>query len=441
MKLTVFQSDKGDCILVSSADGQHRLLADGGMRTSFRAHAAPKLSQLYRAQQPLEVVYVSHIDQDHISGVLQLLDDLLEWRVHEYQLQHGNPRRAAPDFPRPPEIKKIWHNAFHESVGKNSGAIADMLAAKAGIFAGVDIPKSLRDAVEEHANLATSIQEAIGVSRRIRPEQLNIALNPEYGKRLMLVLEPAPDIRLGSVRIRVIGPFDEDLKKLRTEWNEWLGKNQKALADIERRAGRDAERLTASEVSGLIDPLVASALGLRAFEAEQLALAARQLGRRQKVTTPNLASLMLLLEENGKTVVLTGDGHWQDILAGLEQAGALDASGQAHFNVLKVQHHGSEHNIHQDFCDAVTADHYIFCGNGAHQNPDLEVLELIAGRRFQGDSKAFRFWFNSSSAVSEEPPNAAHMKKVEKLAAKLVTQSEGRLKTKFLDDSFFELSV
>jgi len=440
MKLTVFQSDKGDCLMVTSADGKHRLLADGGMRSSYRAHVAPKLNQLFRARQPLDLLYVSHIDQDHISGVLQMLDDLVAWRVHEYQLRHDNPGHRAPKFPRPPEVKKIWHNAFHESDLKNAGAIAGMLAAKAEIFAGMDVPRSLREAVEEHANLATSIREAIGVSRRIRPEQLNIALNPDYEGRLMLVLEDPPELKLGSVRLSVVGPFEEDLKKLRSEWNDWLAKNQKALADIQQRAQRDAERLAESEASALVDPLVSRALGLLAFEAQQLELAA-QLGRREKVTTPNLASLMLLLEENGKTVLLTGDGHWEDILAGLDAAGAPDSSGKVHLDVLKVQHHGSEHNIHADFCDAVTASHYIFCGNGAHHNPDLDVLELIAERRFSGDSKPFRFWFNSSSSASEEPANAAHMKKVEKLVAKLEAKSGGRLKSKFLNNSFFELNV
>ena len=77
----------------------------------------------------------------------------------------------------------------------------------------------------------------------------------------------------------------------------------------------------------------------------------------------------------------------------------------------------------------------------AHQNPDLEVLELIAGRHLQGDCRAFRFWFNSSSAPSEKPADAAHMTKVEKLVVELVNQSGGRLKTNFLDDNFFELSV
>ena len=46
MKLTVFQSDKGDCLLITSQDGKH-ILADGGMRASYKAHVARVLIKLH----------------------------------------------------------------------------------------------------------------------------------------------------------------------------------------------------------------------------------------------------------------------------------------------------------------------------------------------------------------------------------------------------------
>jgi len=64
------------------------------------------------------------------------------------------------------------------------------------------------------------------------------------------------------------------------------------------------------------------------------------LGNRKKVTTPNLASLMFLAEENGKSILLTGDGHGDDILKGLAHHQALDANERLQVDVLKVQHHG-----------------------------------------------------------------------------------------------------
>jgi hypothetical protein len=82
------------------------------------------------------VDYVSHIDQDHISGVLQMMDDEVAWRIHDFQLAHDNPGHKEPDAPRPPKVKAIWHNAFHQQITKNSKKIEDMLAASAAVLSG-----------------------------------------------------------------------------------------------------------------------------------------------------------------------------------------------------------------------------------------------------------------------------------------------------------------
>lgn len=81
-----------------------------------------------------------------------------------------------------------------------------------------------------------------------------------------------------------------------------------------------------------------------------------------------------------------------------------------HVNVLKVQHHGSEHNINEEFVSKITADHYVFCGNGEHENPDLRVIKLIIDSRLENvpfkahhplASKPFNLWFNSSESATK----------------------------------------
>jgi D-alanine--poly(phosphoribitol) ligase subunit 1 len=54
-----------------------------------------------------------HIDRDHISGVLRMLDDEAEWRVHEFQLANGNPGHPAPRSPRPSPSRRTrpWRSA------------------------------------------------------------------------------------------------------------------------------------------------------------------------------------------------------------------------------------------------------------------------------------------------------------------------------------------
>jgi Metallo-beta-lactamase superfamily len=421
MKLTVFQSDKGDCLLLTSADQKH-ILVDGGMGSSFTRHAARSLSQL----EALDLVYLSHIDQDHIAGILRLMDDIVTWRVHDLQLASGNTHHSVPETPRPPEVRAIWHNAFHEQIGANARPIADMLAATSTALSAATT-SAIKELAEAQQSLANSVAEAIRLTRRVGDSQLGIPLNQEFGGKLIFVRDGQPVLELGSLTIHVIGPFAEDLRNLRREWNEWLRNNRAQLENIRRRASEDEELLGVSEA----EHLIRSAIAL-----------AEELGRRGKVTTPNLASLMLFVEEEGKTLLLTGDGHADDILRGLQSQGKLDGSGKIHVNVLKVQHHGSEHNIHRDFCDRVTADHYIFCGNGEHQNPDLRVVELIVRSRIEGkDGRRFKFWFNSSETATEKAANKAHMRMVERLVRRLAEESEGRLRSFFLTGSKFTLAI
>ena len=52
-----------------------------------------------------------------------------------------------------------------------------------------------------------------------------------------------------------------------------------------------------------------------------------------------------------------------------------------HVDLLKVPHHGSANNLDDDFFERITADHYVFSGNGEHGNPERETLEMLFDAR------------------------------------------------------------
>ncbi|HET6950708.1 MAG TPA: MBL fold metallo-hydrolase [Acidimicrobiales bacterium] len=429
MRLTAFRADEGDCLLLESADG-HRMLVDGGTQDAYATHVAPALGQLRQKGKHLDIVCITHIDADHISGILRLLDDEAAWRVHDHQVGHGNANHRLPPAARPAEVDTILHNSFHDQVSKNTGRIETMLAASAG-FLSATTDGRLTSVAAAQRDLAASIPQALRVSRRLRPDQLNIPHNPQFGGKLALVSDDTPDLALGSVRLELLAPFPRDVTKLRRDWDTWLRAHQEAVDRIRDRAERDAGDLRMSEVDRLLAPRFRAAETLGDAE---LALA-EQLGLRSNVTTPNLASLMFLAEEDGTTVLLTGDGHADDILNGLDHHKALDDRGRLHVTVLKVQHHGSEHNIHQRFCDAITADDYVLTGDGKHENPNLTVLELIHDRRMANDQRKFSFWFTSTSTLSATEEGRDHMTKVEALARELAARSGGRLTNHFVEGS------
>lgn len=433
MRLDVFQAGKGDCLLLTAKDGT-RVLVDGGMRADYRRHVAPALARLRKDNHALDLVYVSHIDRDHISGVLQLMDDLIAWRVFDYQRGPGNNGDyPEPEVPRPPEIADLWHNAFAELVSANRGDVERTLAARASLLATADDREARAHAVEQ-AELATSIAEGIELSRRASPEQLGIPVNRQFGKKLALVRKGGAPIQVGALAITVIGPFARDLRRLRKEWNDWLRESRAQHERLRERMERDARRLSANDFDRLRGALV---------------LAAGELGDRTKVTTPNLASLMLLVREGNRTVLLTGDGHADDIVAGLENAGEVDDEGRLHVDLLKVQHHGSEHNLTPEFAERITADRYLFNANGEHGNPDARIVQTIIdarlGSRARGNStpsgnRRFKLQFNSSSDVTEGDERE-HMSAIEKLVDDAAKASGGRMTSTFLKRSSFAVNL
>jgi beta-lactamase superfamily II metal-dependent hydrolase len=447
MKLTLLPSDKGDCILLESPD-KTTILIDGGMLDSYTGHVREFVGRWrQKNKRPLDLVYLSHIDQDHIAGILQLMNDLVAWRVYRHKKAKGE-KWPKPDFLEPPEIKGLWHNAFHDMVGDNAGEIASMLAASAAQLSNSSNPATLQLAAAYQA-IAASVPEAIRLSRRVSAKQLNIPLNKEFGGKLAMVRTPAQNIRLNgatSPLIRILGPFKDDLENLRKVWNKWLTneKNKATLTKL-RKSLRDEDARFDS--------------GVVALDVDD------DLGERKKVTEENLASLMLMVEHGGKTILLTGDGHYADILRGLEHNGVLSPGKGMHVNLLKIQHHGSEHNFKREFAKRITADHYVICGNGLHDNPDTRVLDVLALSRLgSGDEKSgnpevdqpFEVWFNCSVAFLQQDiakrkkegrpfakyeGAAKHFAEVEKTMKTHKAKAGGKMKLHYLDDAPLVLNL
>ncbi|MGB8194744.1 MAG: MBL fold metallo-hydrolase, partial [Chitinophagaceae bacterium] len=219
MKIKIFQAGKGDALLIS--DTKANILVDGGMSAAYNEHIAPELGKMRKKGITLDLACVSHIDDDHIAGFLKMIEDEVEWRVHEYHQSNGNAKSKKPEVPRPPDIKEIWHNAFHEVLKENAGEVEDMLAATANILSGSDNPL-----MNEEREVALGERNAIRLSRRLRPDQLNIPLNKPFKRKFVMYRKNQKPLKYGGLNITIIAPFKQDLEDLRKKWDAWLRKNK-----------------------------------------------------------------------------------------------------------------------------------------------------------------------------------------------------------------------
>jgi beta-lactamase superfamily II metal-dependent hydrolase len=386
MKIEIFPSASGDCVLVTSKDGK-RLLADAGLPKAYDHFIASPLASLRKQNAAIDVAYVSHIDRDHIGGILRMLDHEMKWRVFEH-MKKKKKSFKEPKVPRPPKVKEIWHNAFLEEIDKTEdiqlgAALANSANALAALKAANLGDQSMAARAAEVEMLALSVGDAIEVNWRIADDQLGIPLNKAFKGNLMVAR--SKPIKLGSLEITVLGPTAKQLKKLRADWITWLRNKKSTLEQLRKKHRSDVEDLG----SGL-PPLDVARL------SQELALTIEK-----DVTPPNLASLVLLVEEDGKRLLLTGDAGDESLLDYFGAAGLLDASGRVEVDVLKVPHHGAKNSFSPKFVDCVRAANYIFCGDGEHHNPEPDVvkgyIQAVKARPLSTGGTT-QFWFNWSGA-------------------------------------------
>ncbi len=314
IKLRTIQAENGDCLILEfgSQASPRYILIDGGPQTIYESHLREELERIRGAGGKLDRVILSHVDNDHVVGLRDLMADLEKQRAN-------NEETIA--------IQALWHNAFSQTIGSGNDIEPrlKMLLANAG---------AARRAMTTTGMAVQGISEGDQLRRAAR--KLGIPINEEFPDKLITVDRVPEPIVLSNLSLRVVGPTEKNLEELRKKWLDWLDKHEEDL--MER------------------DPSVA-------------AMADRSI--------PNLSSIMLLAEADGKSILLTGDGRGDHLLQGMEQAGLLDSEGGLHVDVLKVPHHGSDRNVTKKFFRTITADAYVISANGKDGNPDLVTLTWI----------------------------------------------------------------
>ena len=319
-------------------------------------------------------------------------------RLHGASTNHldGTPNAVSePRVPEPPEIGEIWHNAFFEDFNMNTPDIVTTLSGIGTVALGHAEVTVRRDG-ERTAFLGQSVGDAIEVSRRISDGQLGIPLNPAAGTGFLILKDGLDIPDVGPFEISILGPTPANLRGLIDTWNKWLEEHQHFLQGVIDDHEVDEDLLASSSHSGPI----------RIVEAQAENLIASS----QRVTPPNVASLTLLVKEGNRRIILSGDADDVDITGGLETQGLMDANGRIHVDVFKVPHHGAANSYSDDLAERVIADNYVFCGNGEHDNPELDVVRgyVDARRRIAAANPGRRKPAPAhETVVQPQPPRGA----------------------------------
>lgn len=351
--LEAVRAEAGDCLLLHYGDDARRrlIVIDGGPTKSVYRRLRGRLDELREElgfagrgrPLPIELLMISHIDDDHIDGILHLTRQLLE---------EGNERSYT--------IRTMWHNSFNDIVGDGAEELG--AAARGGVEAasrGGDL-----FAQELVASDTALIIASVDQGRELRDNAKRLGLEPPL---LAARADERPRNFGAGLTLRLVGPLRAQLDALHEEWEKRL----KALA----KEGK----LSAAEAAAFADDSPA-----------------------------NLASIVVLAERGGKTMLLTGDARADFLADSLRAQGLLGDGRRLHVDVFKLPHHGSSRNVDIETFRDVTADHYVFSGDGKHGNPDVETFEMLFAGRRQADVLADPFTLWLTYDPEEYKPHRGH---------------------------------
>lgn len=330
-QLEVLPAMEGDCLLLHYGDdGDPRLmLIDGGPGGVYGAHLKPRLEELHAAHadplapKPLkiDVLMVSHVDDDHIGGILNMTRDL-----------------KATGAPRRYKVLSLWHNALETLLAGDPGELSSTVALVKGAAAFDDDGLEALMPEEPEEMILASYKQ--GLDLRSDADLLGWDINAEFGGAFIEAKAGDDPVDMGGgLTLRLVGPLQPEVAKLREEYEKFL-----------------KEKASAVKPASL----------LAAFEDESVT---------------NLSSIVALATLDGRSLLLTGDARGDKVLKGLEEMGLMPAAGPLPVDVLKVPHHGSCRNLAPVFFERIHADHYVFSGNGKHGNPDRETIEMLLDAR------------------------------------------------------------
>ncbi|MEL6530147.1 MAG: hypothetical protein AAGK01_10230 [Pseudomonadota bacterium] len=337
MELEVLRARHGDCMLLhfESDDRPKFAIIDGGPAGVYKESLRPRLEEMREEldlsdNEPLiiELLVLSHIDDDHANGVVQMLRDMKNVQ------DRGDPPRY--------KIRRLWHNSFDDIIGNSETETRQALASQFGTAsAGMqDIPDDLFEDYRDWQVLASINQ---GHQIREMAEALGIPANPDFGGNLIKAPDEEDDdivdqVQLEDATLTVLGPRSKELKKLEKDHDKWLKKTGK---------GRESGEAT-----------------LAAFKDSSVA---------------NLSSIVLLADDGEKRYLLTGDARGDKIMQAVELRDGLAEDGKLPVEILKIPHHGSNNNVAPEFFEAVPASVYVLSGDGKHGNPERDTIEWIEG--------------------------------------------------------------
>ncbi|MBO0360829.1 hypothetical protein J0X19_22915 [Hymenobacter sp. BT186] len=351
--ITLLPAEDGDCLLLSLGTEAH-ILIDAGRSSTYTGYLRPLLLTQATNRQPLNCCIITHIDADHITGA-----------VNGLFAENGD-----ANSPRLIPIQQVWHNSYRHLFSTlesmvDTLSVADQTVLQQIIARG-KITLASGPALEAHP-----ISARQGTMLGTLLLRHGYAWNTDAGQeaiKVPLVAEVAPGIVL-----KVLSPSLTGLQNLERRWRRTLramGFSSQLHSGAPFDDAYEWWLLTEKSDLSALPRLIGAPSSLTAHLNTQF---------REDTSSANGSSIALVLEADGRRVLLLGDSHPSVVMHELECHYANEPRPWW-FDCIKLSHHGSFANNSPDLLQATDSDCYLFSTNGRHGHPDAATIAWVVTR-------------------------------------------------------------
>lgn len=356
MIIEMFPAESGDAFLIRV--NNKNILIDMGYSNTYKVYIKNRLIELKNQNQCIDLLVITHIDEDHIQGVIEFLKE------------NGNVYN-----PNIIEIKEIWHNSYrHLQFDKEKVSnISDLEKMQLK-----DIKLSNEKVRKKETCESNSISALQGSTLAGYLYALGYAesrWNKSFNFK-SVNLDNYNEIQLGNIKIHMLSPNTNKLKVLSKLWIDKLRKIDWDFCISDEEIFDDAYEMYLKKLKPFNqineDNNISYNNSLENFETkinETITSSGRDLSK------SNGASIAFILEYENKKILFLGDSH-EDII--IDELNNYKESGKRlEFDAIKLSHHGSIKNNFK-LIENIKCNRYLISTDGTkHRHPNQEIIAKI----------------------------------------------------------------
>lgn len=333
----------GDCILLSTDDAKPvNILIDGGLAQTYDDYIKKEAAHILELHQKLNLVICTHIDNDHISGLIELLNN-------KYSKL----------------IDSIWYNGLIQMIdSKYYSKDEDKFTEGDNKI----IDKIILEGVVSDKKQEIGINS--GLSLGVLIDDKNIALNTITSGKLIYNLINVGKYKISErMYISIIGPSLKTINELECYWKDKMAAKNYMFRIKDKIKMTEAFEYQLRRIKLFYAP--------ESFKISEKDDLKDYIGDLSEVDSSiiNKSSISFILEYNEKKFLFLGDAVVdENLLANIKK----NVGNEYHFAAIKLPHHGSRFNISHEFIRRYTADEYFCLTNSEKFNhPDLQAISAV----------------------------------------------------------------